>query len=252
MTEENELIPQLTVEEAKKEILMILMNIRKNSEIGFVPDLNCEDREYGRVLVLQVHNNSTLPKGTNFTITPQGLLNSKRNNPDRRVYFGNKRKALKSGVPTSDIVIPCAQSPIREPQFMIYYHNSSFYLKDLGLGTGTFVRLTETLSIKSGVLVNIGESYVFFNILDREHKVGLPGLAIKVYSGLRIGEVKYFDADDWDIKEIYIGRGKDCQVVVEDCLVSSHQVTVFFSRVKGWMIVDGDLGQQKPSTNGTW
>jgi hypothetical protein len=133
---------------------------------------------------------------------------------------------------------------------VIFFNFGSFFLKDLG--SGTFIRLQEALTVEGSLLVSVGESFVLFSLLLREKHEKFPSLSVKVYSGLKIGEVKYFDAEDWDIKEVYLGRGRDCQVVLEDCLVSTHQATLFFSRISGWMVVDGDLAQQKPSTNGTW
>jgi len=101
-------------------------------------------------------------------------------------------------------------------------------------------------------LVNIGESYLYLSVMQEKDKNKEPGLCVKVYSELRIGELQYFYPENCYVNEIYIGRGKDCMIVLTDHLVSSHQLTIFYSRPKGWVLVDGDLSNHRPSTNGTW
>ena len=39
-----------------------------------------------------------------------------------------------------------------------------YYLKDLGHGFGTFIKITEWSEIKNNFLLNIGENYIVFTL----------------------------------------------------------------------------------------
>ena len=49
-----------------------------------------------------------------------------------------------------------------------------------------------------------------------------------------------------------IGRGKECDIDIDDYLLSKVQCSIFYDLVSGWTIADGDSRIQKESTNGTW
>jgi len=42
----------------------------------------------------------------------------------------------------------------------------------------------------------------------------------------------------------------DCEVNIDDPLLSKHQATIIFDSSLGWLLSDGDEGNK--STNGTW
>lgn len=250
ITEENDQIPQLTLSEAKQEIFQILSIIRKSSA-GPAPEINVRTLPLNPVLYVKILNSQTLDKGSSFTLTPQGLKSSKRRQ-NGIVYFGNKRKIKPAGEICNDFVIPAKDESLREPQFLIYFWESSYYLRDLGIGLGTFIRLKDNLMLTGHHLINIGDSYLYLTVMQEKDQNKEPGLSVKVYSELRIGEFQYFYAEDYYINEIYIGRGKNCTIILTDHLVSSHQLTIFYTSPKGWVLVDGDLSNHHPSTNGTW
>ena len=208
-----------------------------------------------QMLKIKVQNSSTLKSGTILEITPQGLQDSKRLANDGITYFGYKRKSIPNGPITSDFVIPSvANQQDRETQFLIYFNPDfkAYFLRDLGKGGGTYIKVADTLTLAENQLLNMGDSYLVINILKKSINDPYPTLATKLYSGTRIGEVRYFYAQECYVKEIYIGRAGNCQIYIEDNLISTHQATIFYSSSKGWMLVDGDLTTQRPSTNGTW
>lgn len=257
LTEENEKVQGTTLEEARSEILGILQKLREsearihgNSMKSMSTITNL--KAFSRFLRIKVQNSSTLPKSLVLNISSFGLENTKRLAQDGIVYFGSKRKSSPKGQVTSDFVIPINTST-RFPQFAIYFHpqKCAFFLKDLGQGFGTFVKLSSTLVLENNQLLNMGDSFLIVNIFKKLPEDSFPTLCLKIYSGVKIGEVKYFYAPEHDVKEIYIGRGKECQVSIDDVMISNKQSTIFFS-LKGWMLVDGDLSVQRPSTNGTW
>lgn len=40
-----------------------------------------------------------------------------------------------------------------------------YYIKDLGIGYGAFVKLTRPLVLKDNFLINMGESYIVANLI---------------------------------------------------------------------------------------
>lgn len=243
------------------EILLILQKIREGENCfrfkeNFLDPERLEKlKNFTKSLRIKVQNSNVIPKGTIIDITPLGLTFTKRKIQDGVVYFANKRKTFPKRDVTADFVIPTITVPeTREPHFLIYFSldTEKFVLRDLGVGNGTFIKVEETYSIADNSLINVGDSYILMMILKKNSKDSLPSLCMKIYSGTRIGELMYFYAQECYVREVYIGRGKDCQVQIDDTMISNHQATVFFSSQKGWMLVDGDLSTQRPSTNGTW
>ena len=57
----------------------------------------------------------------------------------------------------------------------------------------------------------------------------------------------YFNASSETIR---IGRLNNCEVQIEDSLLSKYQATIRFYEEKGWILEDGF--ESKLSTNGTW
>ena len=47
-----------------------------------------------------------------------------------------------------------------------------------------------------------------------------------------------------------IGRMNNCEVQIEDSLLSKYQAHITYSDINGWVLMDGYEG--KASTNGTW
>ena len=47
-----------------------------------------------------------------------------------------------------------------------------------------------------------------------------------------------------------IGRHTECEIQIEDHLLSKYQAHIIYTKEKGWVLIDGV--KAKPSTNGTW
>ena len=47
-----------------------------------------------------------------------------------------------------------------------------------------------------------------------------------------------------------IGRFKDCEIQIEDNLLSKYQAHIIYTEENGWILIDGV--NAKSSTNGTW
>lgn len=77
----------------------------------------------------------------------------------------------------------------------------------------------------------------------------LPKIRLKIFGGPRSGEVFYFKPEDCD--EIKIGRSPQCNIKIDDEVLSKFQCHIYFDfNLHTWFLEDG--GKQKASTNGTW
>ena len=113
------------------------------------------------------NNNIKTKLKTNLEITPLGYSESTRKK-DGITYFGYEKN--KDDI---DIII----NPIEEENiddkflgkhFQIKFNpeDLNYYLKDLGHGYGTFIRINDWVEIKNNLLLNIGENYLIFSLVN--------------------------------------------------------------------------------------
>lgn len=83
-----------------------------------------------------------VPKNTTLQINACGLVSSKRNKCDGCTIIGSQEQNA-SGEVFNDFVISSMDTGIGKRHMVIKYNldNKSYYLRDLGDGSGTFVRL---------------------------------------------------------------------------------------------------------------
>ena len=138
--------------------------------------------------------------------------------------------------------------------------------------------------LKDNNLINVGEAYIVVNIItgslmaqDQDLQQHLaqgrdsgssaqslhldPGLDInaddpsvklklKIFGGPSAGEIYYFKPD-LSQRKIVIGRTPDCDIRINDKLLSKNQASISFAGEKSaWILTDGI--NNKASTNGTW
>lgn len=72
-------------------------------------------------------------------------------------------------------------------------------------------------------------------------------ITVKIFGGPNYGEVYQFNSN---IPVIRIGRMPDCEVRIEDSLLSKYQGSIKYVQDSGWFLYDGLNG--KPSTNSNW
>lgn len=141
--------------------------------------------------------------------------------------------------------------------------NLCYFLKDLGHGFGTFIKIDGFVEIKNNFLLNIGENYLVFTIgleedlttseiYDKVAKEEIKYvLNIKIFSGnVKHGVVSFTPAKS----PLKIGRNSDCEILIDDNLLSRFHCTVLFKEYK-WFIQDGITTPDnihKKSTNGSW
>lgn len=74
-------------------------------------------------------------------------------------------------------------------EFKIEY--SKFVIRDLGVGNGTFLRLFQPLELKSNQLINIGETFIVVNLIDKNEDFSNLSLAQGVnFNGQKASHIK--------------------------------------------------------------
>jgi hypothetical protein len=208
-------------------------------------------------LQLEVISSNSLPKHTTLLIAPHGYELGLREARDGVTYFGNKKRLIAAGEIVNDFLIPTKEHEQadreRGQHFQIQFNPDrlTYYLKDLGVGLGVYVKATEPLQLKDNQLFQVGSSFLVIGLV---HMPGVkyPRLRLKTFGGTCSGDVFYFNAAEFVEQRVTIGRMLACDVQIQDNLLSKRQVSMIFSLSDGWLLVDGDLETRRPSTNGTW
>ena len=220
-------------------------------------NINDENIKYTN-LDLEVINSWNLPKGLKLHIYKDKLKNSLRNGNDGKIYFGFENDS-NSDINTEsklDYILMPKDNEYDEKfigiHFMIRYDENKckYYIKDLGSGYGTFIKLINPLKITNNLLINIGESFIVFN-LDDDNK----NISLKLFTGDEQSETYEYT---FNKKIITIGRDKDSDVFIDDKLLSRKQCYIYYQEDENddnnnytWFINDGDVNGKK-STNDTW
>ena len=232
------------------------------------------------ILMIEVINSFSLDKNLKIEINPLGMVQgSKRNANDGFTYFGllddeqednnetneNKNKEIDFEINSNDVNTNNENNNIIGRHFRIRFDINSmkYYIKDLGLGYGTFKKIVKKAKIKDTYLINIGNSYIVCTFgVDEYYPEGKGNLVdsgdktlnIRVFSDLPQTEPYFFNPKQF--KRIYVGRDISCNIIVDDSLLSRVHCTIDYSEEEGWVIYDGrideDENKNKPSTNGTW
>ena len=165
--------------------------------------------------------------------------------------------------------------------FYIYFNPDymKYYVKDCGLSYGTFIKIQNELILKDNYVINIGDSYLDISI-GIENKSFLKdninngskyqkqvfsqsdseydnNLNLKIISKDKIYDPVNFLPTKSKIK---IGRASNCEIVIDDILLSRIHCTIEYKNNVGWIIRDGYNNNKnneesidiKASTNGTW
>ena len=146
-------------------------------------------KEY-KSLKLRIVNSGMLDKDKILLIKPTGLEYSKRQADDGYVFFGCKKKLKK--VVINDFIVPLRDPDLNENHrgrhFVIYYKidKGSYWIRDLCIGFGVFVRLDYTLILKDSMLFNVGDSFIVVNFKNSD----FSEITIRVFGAGMTGESK--------------------------------------------------------------
>lgn len=211
-----------------------------------------------RVLGLKVLCSTSLPYKSMLRIEPLGYDHSKRGARDGITFFGCKKrgngKDTERGEVLNDVVIKIPDRELagkhRGRHFEIAYRNDtrSYWIHDLGIGFGAFLRLNSATRLKDNSFISIGDSFAVTKLEETPER---SQLKIKLFGDPCKGESYYFSAENYEYSYIRIGRESSCQVMIDDYLISKCHASIWRDE-GGWMLADGDVEQHTPSTNGTW
>ena len=240
----------------------IMNNSNSSEKIQIRKDLfniNDKDSKYTN-LDLEVINSWNLPKGLKLHINKDKLENSLRNAEDGKIFFGydkdlaDNKNYLSDSVKLDYLLMP-KDNEYNEKfigiHFVIKYdeNNYKYYIKDLGSGYGTFIKLVSPLRIINNLLINIGDTFIVFSLNEENENISL-----KLFTGDEQTETYEFTPDK---KIITIGRDKMSDIYIEDKLLSRKQCYIYYKNDENdkqknkWFIKDGDI-KGKKSTNDTW
>jgi hypothetical protein len=108
--------------------------------------------------------------GIYYQINACGLIGLEgRGRKDGCVLVGSQEYANNIDEPYNDIVFdPNDNFKIGKRHFLIKYNmeTTGYYLRDLGDGNGTFVRLDNPLFLKTGYIISFGDSHMFIQISE--------------------------------------------------------------------------------------
>ena len=166
------------------------MNAIPESEIDKAPILKLEILE-GVSPQITTQNLSNVVAELSYKINAWGLVGSKgRGRKDGCVLVGSQEFAESIDEPYNDIILePGDNSEIGKRHFLIKYNQDTiaYYLRDLGDGNGTFVRLDNPLVLKTGYIISFGDSHMFIQIFE-DYNDMISKLEIKFLDGPKTDE----------------------------------------------------------------
>ena len=164
--------------------------------------------------------------------------------------------------------------------FYIYFNPDymKYYVKDCGMAYGTFINIQNEIILKDNYIINIGDTFIEISIgmenkaflnerkNDFESKKKIMSISDPEYNNnlnLKIiSKDKIYDPVNFlpTKSKIKIGRGLNCEIVIDDILLSRIHCTIEYKNNIGWIIRDGYRNKEnieesmdiKASTNGTW
>ena len=204
-----------------------------------------------------------------LTITPCGIENGIRSVKDGTTFFGFEEHKGEHGI---DYLIKPKEEKYDNrfigKHFQIKFNpnDMTYYLKDLGHGFGTFIKVTTWTKITNNMLLNIGENYIVFTLgveeellMSEKHGVNDDNkgkynnmINVKIFSGnIKHGVLSFVP----EKSPITMGRSQECEILIDDSMLSRIHCTIEYKN-SGWFIIDGQKMEMKDvyknSTNGTW
>jgi hypothetical protein len=213
-----------------------------------------ETVHFSKLCELKVLNSGPLAKHTVIRINAQGCEDSYRGAYDGVTYVGCKKRLQDTREVVNDLVIP-NQDPAFDDQhrgrhFHIAYEPEldAYFIRDLGVGFGTFVKVDFSLTLKDNFLFQMGDSFLIANFVSADQ----TRLRLKLFGEVCAGGVFFFTSSECTTNSIRIGRMHNCEVHIEDSLLSKYQASISYFPKQGWILQDGDALTGRGSTNGTW
>ena len=189
-------------------------------------------------LLLEVKDGPSPLIGKVFQLSPAGVKDSSKEVMDGKMMIGSDRKVC-------DIVLE-GDTDIGEMHCLLEFNVKSraYYLKDLGDGNGTFIKIEDNQEVATGDIVSFGASHARVVV---QAQASDSTLTLQFYEGPLADQEFSFRSNQ---QPITIGRMKTCSLSIEDLRLSINHCFVTYTSLSGWQITDGD--SSKRSANGTW
>jgi hypothetical protein len=239
------------------------LNLSEYSKFHFNFDNNIEDikQVINRAPELKINllSSHSTQKCVPENIDPFGLKSSLRYPKDGYTYFGYVNSRNSTLNIKLDFLINPLEGDENEERFIGQHfyirfnpYDLSYYIKDLGQGYGTFMKLTKEIKLVNDLLINIGESYLVSSCEGDDIN---DIITIKIFN--RNGNYNPVILNHILKKKFYLGRCTECDGVIDDPLLSSIHCTMYYKDNEGWFLKDGkdtssEKEESKQSTNGTW
>ena len=210
------------------------------------------------VLTLTVIDGKTFPAGTEIVINAGGLAKGGRGKKDGITYFGSQKYKISTKNSQqklmNDVLLNDETVGMRHSMLKYNPMTRKYALKDLGDGSGTFIKVENKIKIKSGYIMSFSDSHVLLSISEGIKEKSLPdlekapkdALTLKFLDGPKLGKKYNFLKENSVVK---VGRMNDCAVKFEGNSLSRYQCAFEYID-NAWYLSDG--WEEKPSTNGTW
>ena len=224
-------------------------------------------------LILEIMSNKTSDNFISIEIDPYGYIDSKREKKDGITYFGYQNGDWGVDYQFQNTDNYLYEDTFNGKHFMIKFNpdDLNYYIKDLGRGFGTFIKIQEWTELKNNLLLNIGENYIVFSLGDDENEEkekdkeeDINGKNTFKNENNNCLNVKIFSTKTQNIYSltpdncpVTIGRSSENNIVIDDDMLSRIHCTIDFDKDK-WYIQDGyarnglQEEETKKSTNGSW
>ena len=219
----------------------------------------------------EIKKNNCKKKKINIQINPLGYFNSKRKK-DGITYFGYQKDESEKENDIDIKINPIDNEYIDDKYFGRHFqikfnpNDKQYYLKDLGHGFGTFIKIIDWVEIKNNFLLNIGENYLVFSIGIENDIINENYIIKNINNEIdNYLNVKIFSSNSKQNNLIFtpsdspftIGRKEENAIYIEDNMLSRIHCTIKYKNKK-WYIIDGNANEQnkdeesRRSTNGSW
>jgi pSer/pThr/pTyr-binding forkhead associated (FHA) protein len=192
-------------------------------------------------LTIQVVESAVFEVGKLLAITPLGVEGSARCRVDGHIFAGSVGE--EGGKVVNDLVLP-QEDGIGRRHFVMRYSPTTkkYSLKDLGDGSGTFVRIKSPLVLKQGYIVSFSDSHLLIQLDELDP----AKISVRFLEGPKVSQVFNFTSADNPVR---VGRMVDCCIRFDETSLSRYQCSMSFVD-NCWRLEDGD--GRRGSTNGTW
>ncbi len=79
------------------------------------------------------------------------------------MYIGAKEQNIETSEITNDLIFAKEEHGMGNRHLMIKYslETKSYHIKDMGEGTGTFIRIDKSVVLQHGYIMSFGDSHMF-------------------------------------------------------------------------------------------